>query len=82
MLDSRFDMHDVFDLNPSWGEVPEHKRGSLINCNLKDFASHVKILNYDCIFGNWALCYLGWVEMVKMINRLWAALKPSKKVSG
>lgn len=63
ILSNLFDEVDVCDLSPSFGNLPSEKQGRLIKSNLKDIGQHIRGRHYDCIFGNWALCYIGFKEM-------------------
>ena len=70
-----FDMIDVCDLQPSFGDMPQEKRGELIVSNLKDIKYYMEYGEYDVIFGNWALCYIGYQDMVNVIVALYMGLK-------
>ena len=67
ILTGLFDTVDVCDLKPSFGDTPPGKRGRLITSNLKDIGEHIQFQKYSCIYGNWALCYLGYQEMVQVL---------------
>ena len=60
LLSKHFNKIDIIDIKPSFGESPEEKRGKLFNSNLANLGSFVEKEQYKFIFGNWALCYLGY----------------------
>jgi len=80
MITGLFEQHDVFDLKPGWGDIPEERRGNLIMGNFKDFQKNIEFGSYDCILANWALCYLGYVEMKQVLVELYSSLKKDGKM--
>ena len=52
----------------------------MISGNFKDFYQNVEFGTYDCILANWALCYLGYTEMKKVLVELYSSLKNKGKL--
>lgn len=76
VLESLFDEIDIFDLKPSFGDINPGKRGRLIAGNLINLSPFALWANYDCIFANWALCYVGFEEFLELLSSLCSMLKP------
>ena len=69
-LQNRYDYIDVFDISPSFGDIEAEKRGKLIRFNLKDIGDLQIYEEYDLVFGNWALCYVGFEQLSKVLSAL------------
>ena len=77
VLESLFDEIDIFDLKPSFGDIEPGKQGRLMRGNLINLSPFALWANYDCIFANWALCYLGFQELLELLSSLYSMLKPN-----
>ena len=75
LLKVLFSKIDVLDLKPSFGDIPVLKQGKLMPANLRDIDQHIWYHSYDCIFGNWALCYIGYGAVLKVLACLYMSLK-------
>lgn len=76
LLSELYERIDIYDLAPSFGKIPLKKQGRLIEANLKDIGENLGYAEYDCIFGNWALCYIGYQEVQVALAAAYSALKP------
>ena len=76
LLKVLFSKIDLLDLKPSFGDIPVSKQGKLMPANLRDIDRHISYHSYDCIFGNWALSYIGYEAVSKVLACLYMGLKP------
>ena len=75
LLSNMYDKIDIFDIKPNFGSLDETKRGQLIKGNLKDFKNYVQYEHYDCCFGKWALSYVGYEHLNKVIVDIYMSIK-------
>jgi hypothetical protein len=75
MLAQLFKSIDIIDLKPSFGQLDETKCGKLIKANLKDINGMLEPNHYDCVFGSWAISYIGFESVYDVLSSLWISLK-------